>query len=140
MSFATPTPTPTIPIPFQRLLKVVAIIDREDTQTRELIDHIVAENYQVEVKDNFRRDVSEDADVGAYILLVDGERLEGPRRRAGDVLAGCRLVDRPVAGAVELLAGRGDRAAHVGADRREGHDRALRRLGDDQWLAIGRLR
>ncbi|HEY9396392.1 MAG TPA: ornithine decarboxylase [Burkholderiales bacterium] len=85
MSFATPTPTPTIPIPFQRLLKVVAIIDREDTQTRELIDHIVAENYQVEVKDNFRRDVSEDADVGAYILLVDGERLEAARGLAHSV-------------------------------------------------------
>ena len=71
---------PTIPIPFHKLLKVVALVDGQDPQTRELLDHIAAEHFEIEVSDNFDRDVSEDAGVGAYIALVDGERREKARR------------------------------------------------------------
>ena len=75
--------SPTRAIPFERLLKVVAIVDRDDPQTKELLDHIRAERYEVEICDDFERDVSEDAAVGAYVALVDGDRLERARR-AGD--------------------------------------------------------
>ncbi len=74
--------SPTIPIPFHRLLKVVAIVDPENPQIKQLIEHIAAENYEVEVSERFERDASEDAAVGAYILLVDGERRE-PARKLG---------------------------------------------------------
>ena len=70
---------PTIPIPFHKLLKVVAIVDGQDPQTRELLDHIAAEHFEIEVSDRFDRDVSEDAAVGAYIALIDGERREKAR-------------------------------------------------------------
>jgi ornithine decarboxylase len=80
-------PPPTIPIPFHKLLKVVAIVDRQDAQTKELIDHIEAENFRVEVTDSFERDVSEDAGVGAYIALIDGERREKARELAAAVRA-----------------------------------------------------
>ena len=49
---------------------------REDAQTRQLIEHIQAENFEVEVTDRFDRDVTEDSSVGAYVAMVDGERLE----------------------------------------------------------------
>ena len=80
---------PTIPIPFHKLLKVVAVVDRDNPQTAALLDQIRAEGYEVEVCDHFDRDLAEDASVGAYIALVDGERREagargGPRgARAG---------------------------------------------------------
>ena len=32
---------PTTPIPFHKLLKVVAIVDRSDDQTKRLLDHMV---------------------------------------------------------------------------------------------------
>src|SRR6478752_4601492 len=32
--------SPTAPIPFHKLLRVVAIVDRDDQQTKELLDHI----------------------------------------------------------------------------------------------------
>jgi arginine/lysine/ornithine decarboxylase len=70
---------PTIPIPFNRLLKVVAIVDRSNAETRALLDLITAENYQVEVTESYERDPSEDAGVGAYIVLVDGERRQRAR-------------------------------------------------------------
>lgn len=76
---------PTIPIPFHKLLKVVAIVDGADTQTKQLLDHIAAENFQVEVSNSFERDVSEDADVGAYIGSIDGDRLEQARKMARTV-------------------------------------------------------
>ena len=76
---------PTIPIPFHRLLKIVAIVDADDAQTKELIEHIRAENFDVEVSASFERDVSEDAAVGAYIVLVDGERRERARKLAAAV-------------------------------------------------------
>ena len=67
---------PTVAIPFHRLLKVVAIVDAENPQTRQLIEHITAENVEVEVTGSFDRDVTEDSSVGAYIAMVDGDRLE----------------------------------------------------------------
>ncbi|MBS1241371.1 MAG: Ornithine decarboxylase, partial [Gemmatimonadetes bacterium] len=67
---------PTIPIPFHELLKVVAIVDGENPETRRLLEQIAAAHFEIEVTDRFDRDVSEDAAVGAYIVLVDGERRE----------------------------------------------------------------
>jgi ornithine decarboxylase len=64
---------PTIPIPFSKLLKIVAIVDRSQPQTRQLLDHLAAEGFEVEVGTAYDRDVSEDADVGAYIALIDGD-------------------------------------------------------------------
>jgi len=63
-------------IPFHKLLKVVAIVDSANRQAKGLLDQIAASGYEVEVTDNFERDVSEDSDVGAYIALVDGERID----------------------------------------------------------------
>jgi ornithine decarboxylase len=80
-------PPPTIPIPFHKLLKVVAIVDAKDPQTKELLDHIAAENFQLEVTDSYERDASEDAGVGAYIALIDGERREQARKLAAAVRA-----------------------------------------------------
>ena len=77
--------SPTAPIPFHKLLRIVAIVDRDDEQTKQLLDHIKAENFQIEISDSFERDVSEDADVGAYIALVDGDRLERARKLARSV-------------------------------------------------------
>jgi ornithine decarboxylase len=70
---------PTIAIPFHRLLKIVAIVDPDEPQIRELLDQIRAEGYEVEIGHSFERDVSEDSSVGAYIGLVSGERLEQAR-------------------------------------------------------------
>jgi len=78
---------PTVPIPFQRFLKVVAIVDPGNEQTKELLAQITAEHYRVEVADSFARDVNEDADVGAYIALIDGTRLESARNLASSVRA-----------------------------------------------------
>ena len=77
-----PVKVPTIPIPFHKLMKIVAIVDPSDLQTKELLEQLTAERYVLEVTDSFDRDVSEDASVGAYIALVDGERLENARRLA----------------------------------------------------------
>ena len=74
--------TPTIPIPFHKLLRVVAIVDAEHPQVRELLDRIAAENFEIEIVDDYRRDAFEDAAVGAYIVAVDGERLEPARELA----------------------------------------------------------
>ncbi len=74
--------TPRIPIPFHKLLKIVAIVDGEDAEIRSLLERLKAEKFEVEVSDRYLRDVSEDAAVGAYIVAVDGERLEPARRLA----------------------------------------------------------
>ena len=76
---------PTIAIPFHKLLKVVAIVDDKHPQVKELLGHITAENFEVEVGNTFDRDVSEDAAVGAYIASVDGEQLELARKLARSV-------------------------------------------------------
>ena len=79
---------PSIPIPFGRLLKVVAVVDPGNEQTKELLAQIVAEGYVVEVSSAPTRDVTEDASVGAYIVATDGEHLE----RAKALLRGVRGV------------------------------------------------
>ena len=79
---------PTIPIPFHKLLKVVALVDGQDPQTRQLLDHIAAEGFEVEVSEHVDRDVSEDAAVGAYIAWIDvEERLEAAKKLARAVRA-----------------------------------------------------
>jgi ornithine decarboxylase len=78
---------PTIPIAFHRLLKVVAIVDAANPQTKQLLDQIAAQNFEIEVGHSYERDVSEDAAVGAYIALIDGERLEKARDLARSVRA-----------------------------------------------------
>jgi len=70
---------PAIPIAFGKLLKVVAIVDPGNTQTKELLAQIAAENYEVEVTDKFERDLAEDASVGAYIVWTDGGHLESAK-------------------------------------------------------------
>ena len=77
---------PTIPIPFHKLLKVVAIVDG-GIQTKQLFDEIAAANFQIEITESFDRDVSEDTAVGAYIALIDGDRLEKARNLARSVRA-----------------------------------------------------
>ena len=42
---------PTIPIPFHKLLKVVALVDPNNAQTRALLDRLEAEKFEVEVSD-----------------------------------------------------------------------------------------
>ena len=74
--------TPTIPIPFHKLLKVVALVDGANPQVRALLERIAAENFEVEISDRYDRDVSEDAEVGAYIAAVDGERRDSARKLA----------------------------------------------------------
>ncbi|HKG73326.1 MAG TPA: ornithine decarboxylase [Aestuariivirgaceae bacterium] len=71
---------PTVGIPFHKMLKVVAIVDRENPQSKELLDQIRAQNFEVEVHNSFARDVSEDASVGAYIGSVENGRLDDARR------------------------------------------------------------
>ena len=71
---------PTIPIPFNKLLKVVAIVDPEAPQIRQLLDHLAAEHFDVEIASDFNRDVSEDAGVGAYLASIDGDCLERARQ------------------------------------------------------------
>ena len=74
--------TPTIPIPFHKLLKVVALVDADNRQTRALLNRLEAEHFEIEISSNYDRDVSEDAEVGAYIAAVDGEHIESARRLA----------------------------------------------------------
>ena len=73
---------PAVPIPFHKLLKVVALVDDKDPQVRALIERLSAERFEVEISDRYDRDVSEDAEVGAYIASVDGERREPARKLA----------------------------------------------------------
>jgi ornithine decarboxylase len=78
--------SPTIAIPFHKLLKVVAIVDETNRETKQLLDLIRAENFEVEVTDRFDRDVSEDASVGAYIALIDGEERREQARKAAQAI------------------------------------------------------
>ena len=70
---------PTVAIPFHKLLKVAAIVDATNAQTKELLDQIAAEGFEVEVRDSFAGDISEDASVGAYIGSAENGRLEEAR-------------------------------------------------------------
>jgi ornithine decarboxylase len=79
--------SPSIPIPFNKMLKIVAIVDRNDPQTKQLLDRLAFQNYEVEICDGFERDLEEDADVGAYIALIDGDRREQARAMARSIRA-----------------------------------------------------
>ena len=74
--------TPTHSTSFQTLLKAAVVADGDGPQTRQRLDHIAVENYQIEVNDRFDRDVSEDAAVGADIAAPDGTRREQARQPA----------------------------------------------------------
>src|SRR5207342_1580241 len=76
-----------LPIPFHRLLKVVVVADHLNPQIQSLLDTLRLHNCDVELTQSYVRDVDEDADVGAYIALVDGERLEPARQLARAVRA-----------------------------------------------------
>jgi ornithine decarboxylase len=86
--------SPTVSIPFHKLLRVVAIIDPNNPQTQQLPDHIRAENFEVEVADTFDRDVSEDAAVGAYIALVDGDPSRNRSIASRASITKCRASSR----------------------------------------------
>jgi arginine/lysine/ornithine decarboxylase len=70
---------PKIPIPFNRLLKIVALVDDNNAEVRQLVDLLSAERFEVEVSSNYDRDPSEDAGVGAYIFDVDGPQRDKAR-------------------------------------------------------------
>ncbi|MFL6551425.1 MAG: ornithine decarboxylase [Povalibacter sp.] len=73
---------PTIPIPFHRLLRIVALVDETDRDARIVLDQISAENFQIEFSRTYERDVLADADVGAYVVSIDGDNLDRARRLA----------------------------------------------------------
>jgi ornithine decarboxylase len=60
--------SPTIPNPFHRLLRVVGIVDDDGPLTREFLDHIAAENVEIELSNSFERDVVQ----GVFQERVDG--------------------------------------------------------------------
>ncbi len=66
---------------------MVAIVDAANPQTKQLLDQIATQNFEIEIGHSYERDVSEDAAVGAYIALIDGERLEKARDLARSVRA-----------------------------------------------------
>jgi len=68
-----------IPIPLHKYLKVVALVDTDNLQTKELLAHIAATGLETEISSSYERDVAEDASVGAYILWIDGDMLEKAR-------------------------------------------------------------
>ena len=80
---------PTIPIPFHKLLKVVAIVDPDDAQIRQLLDHIAAEHFEVEVATDFDRDVQ---DPQREVVVVV-ERLGQERVLRAAVSRSCRAAD-----------------------------------------------
>src|SRR5690242_9448251 len=80
MHFAAPTPT--IPIAFNKLLKVVAIVDGDNHQVHALLSRLREAGYEVEVGATGERDAAEDASVGAYILAIDGTRRDPARKFA----------------------------------------------------------
>jgi ornithine decarboxylase len=96
-------------MPFHTLLKVAAVVNGGDPQTRQRLDHIAVERLQIEVNDRFDRDVSEDAAVGASIAATDGTRREQTRQPAPGVSAlGIRtplgaIVDTPLIADVAVL-------------------------------------
>ncbi|MGI2131617.1 ornithine decarboxylase [Shewanella baltica] len=60
------------PIPFNKLLKIVAIVDDKNAQVQTLLKAIADEGYEIEITGNYERDIFEDAAVGAYIIAIDG--------------------------------------------------------------------
>ncbi len=54
-------------------------MDENNRDVRQLLDLLSAERFEVEVRINYGRDPSEDADVGAYIFDVDGPQRDKAR-------------------------------------------------------------
>ncbi len=110
---------PTVAIPFDSLLKIVAIVDPDNQQTVELLDHIIAQGFEVEVRESYDRDVWEDACVGAYIGIVDGDHADEARAFVHSVRGlGFRtplwaLADSHGISDIEVLALTGDVAGYV---------------------------
>lgn len=76
---------PSIPIPLQRLLKIVAIVDPENEQTRQLLARLSSDGFQLETSGRFERHLAEDSDVGAYIVWIDGGNLDKARALLRDL-------------------------------------------------------
>ncbi len=74
-------------IQFNKLLKVVAIVDIENKEVSDFIETIKGEGYEVEVTQNYHRDPFEDAAVGAYIVSIDGENGKLAKQLGDDLLA-----------------------------------------------------
>ena len=70
---------PTLPVAFEKFLKIVAIVDPDNAQTKELLDQLREMRFTVEVADGYSRDISEDASVGAFIGAVDGDCVDEAR-------------------------------------------------------------
>ena len=66
-------------IPFEKLLKIVAVYPETNPKIDQLRSAVTAEGFEVEVSDSYDRDVTLDSDVGAYVLACDGE-LHDPAR------------------------------------------------------------
>ena len=73
---------PTIPIPFHRLLKVVALVDRDDPQTRQLLDQIANERFEIEVTERLRSRCLRGRR-GRRLHRLDRRRATGPGRKLG---------------------------------------------------------
>lgn len=66
-------------ISFNKLLKIVAVVDEKNAQVQTLLQEIEGEGYEVEITGDYERDVFEDASVGAYIIAIDGENADRAR-------------------------------------------------------------
>ena len=70
------------PIPFERFLKIVAIVDRDDEHTKQLTATLEAEGFCVEISADYDRNPQLDADTGAYIIDCDEPNREAARKLA----------------------------------------------------------
>ena len=106
-------------IPFEKLLKIVAIVDEANPQVKELLDVIKADGYEVEVTDSYERDVFEDAGVGAYIVSIDEDKGELARklghdlRATGNKMPGWALADSYRLAALEDFEGLSEVAGFI---------------------------
>lgn len=106
-------------IPFEKLLKIVAIVDEANPEVKELLDVIKADGYEVEVTDSYERDVFEDAGVGAYIVSIDEDNGELARklghelRATGNKMPGWALADSYRLAALEDFEGLSEVAGFI---------------------------
>ncbi|KAA1159799.1 ornithine decarboxylase [Pseudoalteromonas fuliginea] len=106
-------------IPFEKLLKIVAIVDEANPEVKELLDVIKADGYEVEVTDSYERDVFEDAGVGAYIVSIDEDKGDLARklghelRAIGNKMPGWALADSYRLAALEDFEGLSEVAGFI---------------------------
>ncbi|MFV0679717.1 ornithine decarboxylase [Ottowia sp.] len=74
-------------VTFEGLFKIVVIADPANTQVIEIVEAIRAHGYVVELTCAVDRDVAEDADVGAYVVAIDGPQAATATRLAQAVRA-----------------------------------------------------